>query len=302
VIGLREVGPREFGEVQQYSADLGSFFASPERNLLLGWTETLWGGILEEQLFPGVVASALALVALRRSRGPFKWALFTLTALSIAMVLGANGPVYPFFYAWVPGYANLRVPTRFGGFLSMGVAGLAACALGDMLRARGGGRAQAVPLAALTLLVLIETATGAPYRRPVPERPTPLDVYLARLSDAVVMEYPFPHPSAMPANDPVYEMRSIYHWRPLVNGYSGNYPREYMQLLERLHEHPAGSTAWIDLIRNAGATHLVVHKHLDKPDVTGALLYALEQRSDIKSVGEILCWPATCGVYKLTLP
>lgn len=298
-LGLKQVGVRSIGDVQSFSATLGSFFASPERNLLFGWTEGAWGSPNEKQLFPGLVASILAVVALVRLRGPYRIALASLAAFSVLMALGAHGPLYALFYKFVPGYANLRVPTRYGAFLSMALAGLAACGLADLLRTRANDRARLGLLTPIIVLVLVETATGLPYRRSVPESPTLLDRYLVSLPNAVVMEYPFALTGWLPGNDHLYEMRSIHHWRPLINGYSGNYPPEYMRLLDRLAREPAGGTAWIEAIRQAGATHLVVHKSLEKPDITGALLFALERRTDLESIGELACWPDRCGVYRI---
>lgn len=298
-LGLRDVGARPYDEVLSYSADLGSFFASPARNVLFGWTEIVWGGVQEQQLFPGLVVSALAIIALTRVRGPYIWALAALTAFAIVMALGANGPLYPLFYEWVPGYANLRVPTRFGAFLSLGVAGLAACGLAPLLERRVPTSAAAV-VAVLSLLVLAETATGLPYRRSVPERPTAVDQYLAARPGAVAIEYPFATTGNLPSYDHLYTMRSVHHWRPIVNGYSGNYPPEYLRLLDDLEASPPGSSAWIDLLRKAGATHLIVHTGLVEPDITGALLFELERRKDVESVGQLACWPDRCGVYQLT--
>jgi hypothetical protein len=95
-------------------------------------------------------------------------------------------------------------------------------------------------------------------------------------------------------------MRSIHHWRPIVNGYSGNYPPEYLRLLDDLEASPPGSSVWIDLLRKAGATHLIVHTGLVEPDITGAVLFELERRKDVESVGQLACWPDRCGVYQLT--
>lgn len=302
-LGLGNVAPRSLEDARAYSASLGSFFASPERNVVFGWTERLWGnGMNEQQIFPGLAAMALAVMALFRPHRPYRLALATLAGFSTLMALGLNGPLYALFYTFVPGYANLRVPTRYGAFLSLAVAALAACALADLVRRLASDRARLGLTASLVVLVLAETATGRPYIRAVPETPTALDTYLGGQPDTVVMEFPFAQPGWLPGNDPLYQMRSIHHWRPLVNGYSGNYPPDYLLLLERLMRVPPGSTPWIDLIRNAGATHLVVHKGLEKPDITGRLLFELERRTDLESIGEMACWPDSCGVYRLLNP
>jgi hypothetical protein len=52
--------------------------------------------------------------------------------------------------------------------------------------------------------------------------------------------------------------RSIWHWRPLLNGYSGNYPDRYIQLLVRMRSFP--DSASLDYLQHAGATILVLHE------------------------------------------
>ena len=56
--------------------------------------------------------------------------------------------------------------------------------------------------------------------------------------------------------------RSIYgstlHWRPLLNGYSGNYPASYLELL--LNVRPFPDDGSLRHLQRAGATVLVVHE------------------------------------------
>jgi hypothetical protein len=49
---------------------------------------------------------------------------------------------------------------------------------------------------------------------------------------------PVPTPDALWLYETTYQVRSIHHWQPLVNGYSGFAPKEYVRTLELLREFP----------------------------------------------------------------
>ena len=44
--------------------------------------------------------------------------------------------------------------------------------------------------------------------------------------------------SNLPGPDPVYAYMSTFHWQPLLNGYSGYYPRPHLQRLDVLTRFP----------------------------------------------------------------
>jgi hypothetical protein len=71
-----------------------------------------------------------------------------------------------------------------------------------------------------------------------------------------VAEFPF--------GDPSWELRYVYyataHWKPLVNGHSGGFPRSYSvlsALLARLAVDP--EAAW-QAFRGTGVSHVIVHR------------------------------------------
>jgi hypothetical protein len=75
-------------------------------------------------------------------------------------------------------------------------------------------------------------------------------------AQAVLVEFPF--------GEEQYELRymlySAGHWRPLLNGYSGGFPRSYAVNragLGRVLEDP--DTAW-RVLAPSGATHAIVHE------------------------------------------
>jgi hypothetical protein len=297
-VGLEQIGPRRLEDVGQYSASPSNFFSAPERNLIYGWTEEFWGAP-ERQLFAGFAVMGLAAVALVRITRPYRAVLAVLTVFTGLMCLGVNGWLYEFFYEWVPGFSNLRVPARFANHLSAAIAALAACGLHDLVGPATSQRRR-LAVGALASLVLLEATTGPPeHTRTVPTAPSDLDRVLAANPEGAIVEYPLPRAASLPAWDAVYQMRSIHHWRPLVNGYSGHYAPSYVERLERLDRAVPGDAAWVHEIVGSGVTHLVVHLGVEKPDTLGAFLFALEKNPTVSPVGNFDCWPDTCRLYRL---
>jgi hypothetical protein len=72
-----------------------------------------------------------------------------------------------------------------------------------------------------------------------PDNP-PLARFLARQPHAVVAELPVPRVHMLPAHDARYIFISTYHWKPLVNGYSGYAPPSYVARMWRLVNFPDG--------------------------------------------------------------
>jgi hypothetical protein len=85
----------------------------------------------------------------------------------------------------------------------------------------------------------------------------------------VVFEWPVTVPWRLwDMVDVEYMYRSTRHWRPLVNGYSGNYPDSYIQLLLRMRSFP--DTGSLEYLQRIGVTVLIVHEPADD----GAEVYA----------------------------
>src|SRR6185503_13322725 len=72
---------------------------------------------------------------------------------------------------------------------------------------------------------------------------------------AVLIEFPF--------GEPAYEILAVFyagdHRRPLVNGYSGFFPRSYLDRAGALKDVTANPQRAADVLRATGATHALVH-------------------------------------------
>ena len=82
--------------------------------------------------------------------------------------------------------------------------------------------------------------------------------FLAQLPDGNVLELPVPRPDGLPFHDASYLYTSTFHWKTLVNGYSGYYPPSYIRRLSRLATLP--SPAALDQIRDDNVRWVVVHE------------------------------------------
>jgi hypothetical protein len=207
--------------------------------------------------------------------------LTLVTGFAFAMSLGpqiyAHGRlvdernVYALFYNFVPGFDGLRVPARFAMVVAFGLAALAGCGAAAIARCRGGTVVLAVVAAAMVAeswaapIELNVNSTDYKQRglTPLPGRlPAAADVpavyrFIARLPpSSALVELPF----GEDAFETRYMFYSIFHWRRLVNGYSGGGPAGYGLRAERLKEIlEQPEEAW-QAILESKATHIVVHE------------------------------------------
>ena len=230
--------------------------------------------VIEDALYPGVIATAFAAIGLVgwRSR---RWLAIALAVIGLSALILSFGPSFgprhgdgmPLPYGWlfdhVPFFRAMRVPARLGGLANLTVvllAGLGMATVWARLRtstqlSQVSGRAWAGP--ALTLLlagaVLGESWTGAIPIEPV-DRGSGTSAtarWLAMQPPGPVMEFPaesvFADPAAASVRRHYGETMfwSTLHWKPLVNGNSGFIPRAYSDFIERFVgeiERPDGTT------------------------------------------------------------
>jgi hypothetical protein len=179
------------------------------------------------------------------------------------------GP-YQWLLDYVPGFNGLRVPARFLMIVAMCLAvlaGVGAAALVTRFR-----RAGLVVIAAGAAGILAESwvaplqmnqpvipAQG--FRRP----PPPASGSLVPAIYDVIRDLPDPVVLAeLPFGEPAYEVLAVFyaghHRRPLVNGYSGFFPRSYLDRAAILHGVPNRAEPAAALLRSAGVTHVLVHE------------------------------------------
>jgi hypothetical protein len=91
-----------------------------------------------------------------------------------------------------------------------------------------------------------------------PVWPEPPSVYAAIAGPQVVLaEFPINPDVSGFADNTAFMYFSLWHWRSLVNGYSGFYPQSYETLVDEMNWFP-GKKA-VDALAARGVTHLTVN-------------------------------------------
>jgi hypothetical protein len=267
---------RGASETGVYSAALESFVATSSWNLLYGEITAPFRITQGNNLFPGLVLPALALVGAfacwRRRAWPGRETI-ALAVLGLSAALLALGPEVrllgetvmpgPFALAReLPIFRMIRVPSRAGAFIALALAMLGARVLqGLHLRSPALGL---LALAALAETVIAPIPMPA-WARVIDSRRPPPAVYnwlAAQPGAPVVLELPlldirgiFERPAQ---HESVYLVRQTRHWKPLANGYAGIEPPPYVRLREATRSFPSEEA--LAAFAEKGVRYVVVHR------------------------------------------
>ncbi|MBW1712956.1 MAG: hypothetical protein JRJ59_07400 [Deltaproteobacteria bacterium] len=187
-----------------------------------------------------------------------------------------TGP-YGLLLNYVPGFGGLRVPARFGllvaFFLSL-LAGLGlAAVLGRMTRSwlRTG-------LALVVCGLVLAESWSVPlafHPRPLPQVKT-LDGPTRWLADQPGPKAVLELPLGNPLDEVFYMYSSIFHWHRLVNGYSGNFPKDYLLLTALLQDPPDRETT--AFLARTGVSWLIFHgRRYSSPEAAARVREALDR-------------------------
>jgi hypothetical protein len=220
----------------------------------------------------GAVTVLLAGLTRLRALGHyvFRPAFFYATAAVIFLLLSL-GPVvsvtperplgmgpYRWLWANVPWLSGMRSVERLSQMVSLCLTVLAGLGVAAVLGRLRGPRRRAIFGVGVSVLVIAES-WAAPL--PMPRVPLGDDAYaLARWlaqqpADVVICHVPFPRTDQDEEWQAVYDHLSIFHWRRMLNGYSGFQPRLYPIIRERMVAFP-GSEA-MEVLRLAGVRYVV---------------------------------------------
>ena len=294
----QSVGTRPLDDIALYSATPVNYLSTSALSWVWGWTADRWGGP-ELRLFPGVAAVLLALMALLRRPSRIVLVYLALTVFAVDLSFGLNGPGYRWLIEHVSALQGFRALARFGAIAGVALAVLAAFgahALFTMSHASGVLR---VTIALLSVLMIadygvrpINVMEGDPVEPP--------DVYklLSRAPAGVILELPLPQLDRLPGNEPMYEAWSLWHWKPLVNGYSGYYPREYIETVARMKAFPDDIS--LAQLRTHHVRYVVVHRELYDPDTYTQLMLSLAVRPELKSWGAYKDPVGTAHIFELS--
>lgn len=255
----RTLGVRPLDEITRYSALPISYLATDELNRLWGWTADLWGAP-ELRLFPGVVAVFLALCAFRHSRRRLVGLYVVLTLVMMLLSFGMNSRAYALLLGHVSALQGFRALARFAIVFGCGLALLAALgthAIVTSFDLRGFRRRAAV---ALIIVILIGEYSNRriPLSYAIPGEPADAYKVLRHAEPGAIVEFPLPNPDSLPGFDPYYEAWSVWHWRPMLNGYSGFYSRHYLDVVSQLKKFPNAES--VDLLRTLDVRYVIIHR------------------------------------------
>ncbi|HTH00865.1 MAG TPA: hypothetical protein VL882_11410 [Vicinamibacterales bacterium] len=299
------VGERPVDEIQAFAARPADYLVVPHTNWLYGRWQTR--GEMERRLFPGAIALLLATVALllrSPSRVIVVYLLVGVAAFEAS--LGLRGYSYSLLYEYLSPFRALRAPARLGIFVVFSLAVLAGFGyswLTSALRARF----RLILLALLLTAVLAEyftTVTLASY----PNEPPPVYKLLASQPPGVVAEFPAPMLNVrpgqdpkrgLPGADPKYAYLSIFHWKPLINGYSGFYPASYIRRLQDLRRFPDPFS--LRVLRRADVRYVVIHEagYGEDREAYEQILMTLNEAEGVRSLGPFSDGEGTATVYVL---
>jgi hypothetical protein len=297
VAASRDIGVRPDIEIARYSALPINYLASPTENRWWGWTSNRWGST-ELRLFPGLIATMLACASVlaRPIRSVLLYAFMAVIAIGFS--LGTNNPAYAWLIDHITVLQGFRSMSRFGVLAGCAIAVLAGFGFRALLDRASRGRRTAWTTAAVALIALEAANHPLPLQNGSP-RNVP-DVYrvLRSAPPGAVLEMPVPRLNALPGHDPAYQTWALWHWKPLVNGYSGYYPRDYITTIIRMEVFPEDAS--INRLRAHGVRYVVVHRQLYEPARLENLMMRIASRPELKPWGEYRDPLGMADLFELT--
>jgi hypothetical protein len=247
-------GDRDTAAVEYYSADLSDFFR-PHIRLATHAGRWLEDKRPERALFPGITPLALTAVALAPPIGPVRAAFAAGLALSYDFSRGMKGVLYPTLYRTLPPIRGMRVPARFSIILGISLAVLAAFGARRLL-SRWSGGARKLAFAGLVAFALVDLRPSL-MLHPVYTDAPGIYAELAGRQDVVLAEFPFEQHEVWTTNEIPFMYFSLWHWRQMVNGYSGFVPDPHIALIKLAKDFP--DPASITALRSRGVTHVTAN-------------------------------------------
>ena len=275
-----QFGDRPADEVATYSAVAADYLRVPQENVLRGQPNSTVAPD-ERSLFPGFLAILLAIGAFipRFSRTSISYLMLAIVAADLS--LGVNGILFAGLQGVFGMAASLRAPARFGVLVLLSVATLAS--IGAARLYQRWPRLAPLVSTGLTLLCLTEYWSSPIAVRRYDARPGEVYTWLAgHPPGTVVLELPAPTGKTLWLREPAYQLRSIHHWQPLVNGYSAFAPEPYVQLINELPDFPERHV--IAALREIGVKYILVHREYFQAEDFDRLMQKVESSTRVRPV------------------
>ena len=202
---------------------------------------------------------------------------------STTLALGTNSPAYRLALALAPPLQGLRAPARFGMVAALGLAVLASFGAARLIARTSRGMRQHLAGVALCTLVMVEYASNVAPLHPWPQRSPLYATWLRQQPPGSVLDLPIARASALPHHEAEWSFYARFHDHPLVNGYSGYYPPEYIALLGQMVYFP--NAVSLAMLRDRHVRYIVVHVDRYAPADYMALEARLLQTPGVTAVG-----------------
>ena len=247
------VGDRPVDQVHTFSAQPHDYTSVLPGNWLYGNSGRPGHG--ERRLFPGAVVTLLAIAGLLLRPPSRRMAVYLLLlALAFDLSLADSGITYPVLSRFMSPFRGLRALARLGVFVLMFLSILAGYGYSLLVHARRPAVRAAVcgALMAVMLAEYVTTFTLTDFTASAPA----MYRVLAHQPRGVVAEVPVTDPGDPDEARATY--MSTFHWFPLVNGYSGNFPPSYLDRFDRLLDFPDDRA--LRQLRRDDVSYLIVHE------------------------------------------
>lgn len=300
---------RTLDEVSYFSANLGDYFLTPINNLVYGKMSEQFQinrNVSEHSLFPGLTAVILALYGLccikkfkitsedkigliytgSERQNIYLFILFLTFILSLGSplhfyhyIINIDLP-YKFLYEYLPGFKSMRVPSRFGIIVMLALSILASYGVAKIIRFRN----HKFLISFFIVVLIITENLYIPWSwgtKPIDDKVP--EVYKWLSNDAgnfSIVEIPVGR-----ITDSKYLYYSTYHWKYLVNGYSGFVPQGYLDIINILQNFPSNES--IDILRSIGVKYIIIHSKDIDPNNSSRIEHGLLKYSDCVSLVKV---------------
>ena len=272
------VGERAEGVVWLHSAGPKHYLATTPGNWIYGSYANRISRH-EKRLFAGVVGLTLAVVGIWPPIDRRRVAVVAGLAMAVYLSIGMNAPGFAALREHVEIFRGLRAPARAAQLSLLMIAILAAYGMARLqswLQARRTAFSGYVPGLCAAVLVL-EYASMPIGLRPAPPK-SEASAWLAAQPGGVVAELPMPIGSDR-SNEPDVIYQSTFHWHPLVNGHSGNWPLSNYLLYRAVEKLPAVEA--LDALKKSGARYIIVHEARYGTPSYRAVIQLFDARPDL---------------------
>jgi hypothetical protein len=244
--------------ILDWSARVTDFLTSPT------FIHSLWEpavvrvfGLAQDPMFPGLVMLALAFVAIATIRRRVVAAYAIVAVFALWAAFGPPLFLYTLIAKVVPGMALLRAPVRYGMLVAFALAVLAGFGAERIIRKRSAMTAALVLAAALELVVWEGPGTRPGWKlSPMPEVPRAYQM-LATLPRGPVVDFPFAYRRTDYQQHARVMFWSVFHWQPLVNGYSDVVPEDFRDIAVPINGFP--DAASFEIMRERRVRYVVWH-------------------------------------------